>query len=114
MPGTDQVSLSYSNRSAAHADMEMYNAALRDIDLALENGVPEDKKRKLCMRQIDCFFNLNKEEEAIELLENLSFDDKEELNQLKDKIIQKVLNKDESYTVTKEKDIVPTLEDCNR
>ena len=109
--------LSYSNRSAAHADLEMYQAALRDIELAFEHGITGDKKRKLCMRRIDCFLNLNKEEEAMELLEQLSVHCKDDLTQLKERIIQKVLNKEETLayqTGTNGNDMTPTVEHSNR
>ena len=115
VPGTEQAALSYSNMSAAHMDMEMYSAAVRDVELAFEAGIPEDKKRKLSLRKIDCLLNLNKEEEAIELLDQLSFESKGDFEQIKEKIIQKVLNKDEAHIMIKQdKELIPKLEDPNK
>ena len=76
-PDTAEMSLAYSNMSAAHHDLQMFSAAVTDIDLAFQAGIPQDKKRKLGFRKIECLLNLNREEEAIELLDQLSFDNKE-------------------------------------
>ena len=114
-PGTAELSLAYSNMSAAHADMQMFSAAVKDIELALQAGVPKDKEKKLFLRKIECLLNLNREEEAIELLDKLSFDSKEDLNHMKEKIIEKVLNKEDKDIISHPEQIeIPKLEDPNK
>ena len=58
-PDTAEMALAYSNMSAAHHDLQMFSAAVTDIDLAFQAGIPQDKKRKLGLRKIDCLLNLN-------------------------------------------------------
>ena len=40
-PGSDQLGLAFANRSAVHMDMKNYEAAVKDVKLAFENGVPK-------------------------------------------------------------------------
>ena len=114
-PDTSEMSLAYANMSAAHHDLQMFSAAVTDIDLAFKAGIPEDKKKKLGLRKINCLLNLNREEEAIELLDQLSFDFKEDLNQMKEKIVEKVLTKEGNDFVSQQENTeMPKLEDPNR
>ena len=101
------MALAYSNRSAAHADLGLYLAACKDIEMAFKYGFSEVKTNKLKMRQIECFLGLNKEEGALELLDQLSVDCKDDLTQLKDRINKQILNKKEDDAFNAE------IEECN-
>lgn len=52
--GSKHVSLAYANRSACFFNMKKYNECLVDIQLAKENGYPEDLMAKLDTRKADC------------------------------------------------------------
>ncbi len=48
------MALAFANRSACYQKMGRFQVALRDIELALSSGYPEDKAFKLLERKAEC------------------------------------------------------------
>ena len=48
---SNDLSLAFANRSACYQKMRGYDLAVRDIELALSSGYPEDKAFKLYERK---------------------------------------------------------------
>ena len=65
-------------------DMKNYEAAVKDVKLAVENGVPKEKEKKLKLRLVNALQALNKEEEALDHLERISQGDDKDLIVLKE------------------------------
>lgn len=54
LPGSQNVSLAYGNRSACFLRLKMFAECLKDIELAKEAGFPEHLMPKLDQRKEDC------------------------------------------------------------
>jgi hypothetical protein len=52
--GSLELSLAFANRSAIFLELQEYKHSLRDIDLALRNGYPENLRPKLVERRLKC------------------------------------------------------------
>lgn len=59
-----EYALAIGNRSAVNWSLGFFHACLRDIDLALQNGYPNDLRTKLFERQVKCYLQLGMESEA--------------------------------------------------
>ena len=64
------LSIGYSNRSAVLFRMEHYEAAIKDIDRALQYGFEPSKQYPLIRRKIKCYIELKKYSSAKEIIEN--------------------------------------------
>ncbi|KAM3934081.1 SET and MYND domain-containing protein 4 [Leptodactylus fuscus] len=57
-PGTEEIALSFANRSAVLFHLGHYSACLEDIDRAQEHGYPERLQSKILQRQANCLQKL--------------------------------------------------------
>ncbi|KAJ9586076.1 hypothetical protein L9F63_020273, partial [Diploptera punctata] len=75
---SEELSMALANRSAVLYHMKSYQLCLRDIELALQHGYPDNLKYKLILRRDQCLKNLGRHQEAIEslqkALEDISLD----------------------------------------
>lgn len=67
--GKQVLSLAYANRSAMLLELKRYPACLRDIGLALRFGYPKRLRYKLVSRWARCLIALDREKEAVALLD---------------------------------------------
>lgn len=63
------LSLAYGNRSAALFQLRKYEACVRDIDRALDEGYPERLQHKVLHRKAQCFMKMGDFERAEKLLQ---------------------------------------------
>lgn len=59
-----EYALAIGNRSAVNWSLGFFDACLSDIDLALQNGYPNEQHSKLLERRVKCFLQLGMEAEA--------------------------------------------------
>ncbi|XP_063587431.1 SET and MYND domain-containing protein 4-like [Penaeus indicus] len=62
------LSLGYANRSAILLELKQYSLCLRDLGLALRLGYPKCLRYKLVSRWAKCLIALDREREAVQLL----------------------------------------------
>lgn len=72
--GSKEFVLAIGNRSAVNFSMGLYKACLNDIDLALQNGYPEELKVKLLERRAKCYIHLCLETEADKAIKQLDLE----------------------------------------
>lgn len=56
--GSTNAGLAYGNRSACFTKLKFYNEAIKDIEMAKENGFPENLMPKLVQRKSECLQSL--------------------------------------------------------
>ncbi|XP_066276682.1 SET and MYND domain-containing protein 4-like [Branchiostoma lanceolatum] len=61
----NEFSLALANRSAVLFNLGKYDLSLKDIELALHHGYPEELKYKLHERKGRCLWNLGRDDEAM-------------------------------------------------
>ena len=59
-----EYALAIANRSAVNWSLGFFSACLRDIDLAFQNGYPNELRLKLLERRVKCFLRLAKRPDA--------------------------------------------------
>ena len=64
--GASELALAYNNRSAALYYLKKYEMCLRDTDLALMYGYPEQSYYKLYERRGKCFFAMKQKAAALQ------------------------------------------------
>lgn len=62
--GSEELSLAYGNRSQCFLKLQLYTCCLVDIDLAKSTGYPMNLISKLEKRKLECFKELNLEENS--------------------------------------------------
>jgi len=63
-----ELSLAYGNRSASLFHLGDYNAALKDVEMALSNKYPRNLEYKMLQRQAQCLVRIGRYTEAKEVL----------------------------------------------
>lgn len=58
--GSEEIPLIYANRSAVYLEIHEYALAIENIQLARQNGYPNDKMAKLAAREEKCKVSLEK------------------------------------------------------
>lgn len=73
-PGSEHISLAYSNRSACFFNMKMYTKCMIDIEHAMKAGFPEQMMPKLIRRNDECLKLIQDGTEVAGLDFSLSFE----------------------------------------
>ena len=71
---SNELSRCYANRSACYFYANEYRLAVLDVDLAISNGFPSDRRPVLYRRKLLCLKSLNQQEEAEKAFQEIKTD----------------------------------------
>lgn len=103
-PGSEHISLAYSNRSACFFNMKMYTNCMIDIEFAKKSGYPDNLMPKLIRRNDECLRLIEEGSEAPGLDNSLSFEPNEKFPAMAN-VVKLEKDADNSISIVANEDI---------